>query len=198
MKYLKGKLNDTSMEYFSKNSDKHIQNMSKTIDDFRNFFKPEKQKTEFYLNDVLLDILSMVEPIFSRDNILMEFKEQNNYKIYGYPNELGQAILNIINNAKDALIDNYIKDKNIFISLSRDDTNIILTIKDNAGGIPTNLVDKIFDPYFSTKESKNGTGLGLYMTKLIIEEHMDGKINIFNKDDGACFEIILQESKQCH
>jgi len=192
MKYLKGKLNDEFIEYFNENTNKQIQNMSNTIDDFRDFFKPEKEKIEFDLNDVILDIVSMVSPIFIKNKITVSFDEKEKCKVYGYPNELGQAILNIINNAKDALVAKTIEDKTISLSLAIDDMNVVITIKDNAGGISIDLIDKIFNPYFSTKEKKNGTGLGLYMAKVIIEEHMDGKINLLNIDDGASFEIILQ------
>ncbi len=195
LKYSRDKLDKEFLEYFDINSNKQIQGMSKTIDDFRNFFKPEKEKVEFVINDVINDTLDMVKPIFSKDQIIIKFKKEDKYKVFGYPNELGQAILNIINNARDALIENSIENKNIFISLSGDDNKVILTIKDNAGGIPTDVIDKIFDPYFSTKEEKNGTGLGLYMSKLIIDDHMNGKIQVSNKDNGALFEIILREGE---
>jgi signal transduction histidine kinase len=110
--------------------------------------------------------------------------------MFGYPNELGQAILNIINNAKDALIEKNVEDKTISVSLSQNENHPTLTISDNAGGIPAGIIDKIFDPYFSTKE-KSGTGLGLYMTKLIIEDHMKGKINVTNNMEGAVFTLIF-------
>ncbi len=136
----------------------------------------------------------MVKPIFTRHNIEVVFNyADDNIEIIGYPNELGQAILNIINNAKDALIEYNKEYKKIEIILMKIDGEINLIIKDNAGGIPMNIINKIFDPYFSTKDSKNGTGLGLYMTKLIIEDHMGGELSVSNNESGAKFKILLVE-----
>jgi len=189
--YSMDKLDEEFMEYFKTSSKKQIYNMSKTIDDFRDFFKPEKEKVEFVINDVINNTLEMIKPIFTENKIDIVFDISEDYKFNGYPNELGQAILNIVTNAKDALIENEIQNKWIKINLVQSDKNIVLTIKDNAGGIPTEILPNLFDPYFSTKEEKNGTGLGLYITKIIIEDHMDGKINVFNGRDGAIFEIII-------
>ena len=189
--YSMDKLDEEFMEYFKTSSKKQIYNMSKTIDDFRDFFKPEKEKVEFVINDVIDNTLEMIKPIFTENKIDIVFDTSEDYKFKGYPNELGQAILNIVTNAKDALIENEIQNKWIKINLVQSDKNIVLTIKDNAGGIPTEILPNLFDPYFSTKEEKNGTGLGLYITKIIIEDHMDGKINVLNGRDGAIFEIII-------
>ncbi len=191
VKYNRKKLDDKSVEYFQKNSSKQIQNMSKTIDDFKNFFKPEKEKLEFCINKVITDTIDMVKPILDVHGINIIFDVNIEFKTIGYQNELGQGILNIINNSKDALIQNNIKNKEINILLKEENNNIIITICDNAGGISEDIIDQIFDPYFSTKCEKNGTGLGLYMTKIIIEEHMDGKINVSNDKDGAVFQIKL-------
>ena len=220
IKYKRDKLDDDNIEYFKENSNNQIQNMSKTIDDFRDFFKPEKEKVEFIINDVVSDAIDMVKPIFENNKIDIIFENKNKYKTLGFPNELGQTILNIINNAKDALVENKIcdksdstschKNKQIKITLKEEKIavensnfqTITLTISDNAGGIPQNIIDKIFDPYFSTKEEKDGTGLGLYMAKLIIEDHMGGKLSvsndiIINQDGkpsgGAVFKINLKE-----
>ncbi len=192
LKYKTNKLNSDVMEYFKLNSSKQINNMSDTIDDFRNFFKPEKEKIEFYINNVIVDTISIIKPILKQNKItLVNHCTENKYKILGYPNELGQGIINILNNAKDALIDNQIETKEIIISTNQIENNIILKIQDNAGGISENIIEKIFDPYFSTKDDKNGTGLGLYMTKIIIENHMSGEIKVSNIDNGAMFEITL-------
>ncbi len=185
------KLDKEFMDYFKINSKKQIHNMSKTIDDFRDFFKPEKEKVEFIINDAINSTLEMIKPIFSENKIDIIFEVSKNYKIIGYPNELGQAVLNIVTNAKDALVDSKNENKWIKIEIIQSDENIILTINDNAGGIPENILPNLFDPYFSTKEEKNGTGLGLYITKIIIEDHMNGKINVSNNKDGALFEIVL-------
>ncbi len=192
-KYKKGKLDDETVEYFKENSNKQIRQMSRTIDDFRNFFKSEKEKQEFSLNSIIINILNMVETTFTSNDIKINFYSQKEYRSLGYPNELGQAILNIINNAKDALIDKKIEDKQVNISLQENNKNIIISISDNADGIADEIIDKIFDPYFSTKEEKNGTGLGLYITKIIIEEHLNAKITVENNENGATFKIYLKQ-----
>jgi len=185
------KLDEKFLKYFKTNSNKQIQNMSKTIDDFRDFFKPEKEKVEFVINDVIDDTLSMIKPIFKTNEIEIIFNNRDKFKIISYPNELGQAILNIVNNAKDALVEKGIDKKKITIQIEKNNANIVLTISDNAGGIAHNLIDKIFDPYFSTKKTKDGTGLGLYMTKIIIQEHMKGELSVLNDDNGAVFSIVF-------
>ncbi|MEA3497693.1 MAG: HAMP domain-containing sensor histidine kinase, partial [Campylobacterota bacterium] len=205
LKYNRKKLDDKFVEYFKINSNKQIQGMSKTIDDFRDFFKHEKGKVEFVINDVINDTLEMVKPIFTQNKIEIVFDANQNFTTIGYPNELGQAILNIINNAKEELTEKDTKvsfdstnltneDKKIKINLEQIENEIILNISDNAGGIPNDIIDNIFNPYFSTKEEKNGTGLGLYMSKIIIEDHMGGKLSVSNSDDGAVFSIKLRDN----
>ncbi len=192
LKYSRDKLDKEFLEYFKLNSKKQIHNMSKTIDDFRDFFKPEKEKQEFIINETIQDTIDMVKPFFSDLEIELIFYTKEEITTIGYQNELGQGIINIINNAKDVLVENEIENKQINITLTQDDKDITLSISDNAGGIPDNIIDKIFDPYFSTKDEKNGTGLGLYMTKMIVEDHMDGKLSVSNNKAGAEFKIILK------
>jgi len=191
-KYNKDKLDKKSMEYFKENSKKQIDLMSTTIDDFRNFFKNEKNKTDFCINDVLTNILDMTKPIYTNNSITIEYYIENAYKVHGYPNSLAQAILNIINNAKDAFLDKEMEHKIIQLKVFKKDTDIFIEIKDNAGGIDEDIIEKIFDPYFSTKQEKNGTGLGLYMSKMVIEEQLDANIYVANEDNGAKFTIRLQ------
>jgi len=192
MEYKRGKLNDEIVDEFNNESSKQIKQMSQTISDFINFFSPEKKSKHFYLRDILYKSLSFLKPVLVNKNIIVEtnFEYKKPISLKGYPNELGQTVINIINNAKDALVENQIKDKRVYINIKEEGNNIIITIEDNAGGIPTDIMPKIFDPYFSTK-SKNGTGLGLYMSKMIIEEHMHGHILVRNSDKGAVFEIQL-------
>jgi len=194
-KYAKGTLDESAIEYFKKNSKKQIDLMSTTIDDFRDFFKEEKKKTEFCINEIIENILEMTKAIYVGGGIKIQLKASDRYMVSGYRNALSQAILNIINNAKDALIENSSENKKIEIELKRDGDRIIIIIKDNAGGIPDTILDKIFDPYFSTKKEKNGTGLGLYMTKMIITEQGGATIDVYNDDNGANFKISLKESK---
>jgi ABC-type amino acid transport substrate-binding protein len=189
LKYKMGKVNQEFIDKFKDNSKLQISNMSQTIDDFRNFFRPEKEKIGFYINDVLKNMLKITNPILESENINLNLNIDQNAYVVGYPNELGQVILNIINNAKDALISSEIEDKTIDITLTMDEKYINLSIADNANGIPHEIIDKIFDPYFSTKEEKNGTGLGLYMSKIIIENHMDSKLSVTSSDKGSRFNI---------
>ena len=193
LKYDRDKLNDEAMEFFKIHSKKQIHEMSKTIDDFKDFFKPQKVQTKFLLNDVLENLLDIVKPIYLSHHVSVKMNITQEYPIVGYQNELGQAVLNILNNAKDALIENEIEKKELNITVEEVNKKIHIIISDNAGGIPEDCIDNIFDPYFSTKEEKNGTGLGLYMTKMIIEEHMKGRIIAFNSLTGAIFTIVLEK-----
>ena len=116
-----------------------------------------------------------------------------NLSLETYPSEVKQVLLNLIKNAEDVLLVKEVKNPTITIeTLCSRDNNIILVVKDNGGGIPLDIIDKIFDPYFSTKKEKDGTGLGLYMSKIIIEEHCGGKMDISNDDDGAIFKISFK------
>ncbi len=193
-KHNKNKLDESSVKYFTNNSKKQIDLMSETIDDFRDFFKPDKERVDFCINDVVIEIYKMTEPLFVKNKILVKHEADDKIYFYGFANEFGQALINILNNAKDALIENNIVDKIIIVKIEDNDDEILITITDNAGGIPNDIIDKVFDPYFSTKEGKNGTGLGLYMTKLIIQEHLGGKISVANRTDGAEFKITLTKN----
>ena len=192
-KYNKNKLDEESFEYFKINSQKQIKQMSSTIDDFRNFFKTDKCINIFDLNNTINDMISITNIVLDNNKINIEINSNKTYKIKGYQSEFGQAILNILNNAKDALINNNIENKSILIKLYDSIDFIKIDICDNAGGINTDIINNIFDPYFSTKKEKNGTGLGLYMSKLIIEEHMNGTLEVSNKNDGAVFTITLKK-----
>jgi signal transduction histidine kinase len=126
---------------------------------------------------------------YNNIKINVEIEDNSCLEIYGYKNEFMQSFLNIINNAKDALLNNDYKNRRIDINLSNKDENLIILIQDNAGGINNGSLHKIFKAYFSTK--KDGHGIGLYMTKMIIEDKMGGKISVENKNAGACFKIKL-------
>ncbi len=125
------------------------------------------------------------------NNIECKIDIQDNFEIFCYPNEISQALLNIISNAKDILIERNIKDACICILSHKKEDKSIISIQDNAGGIKVSPIDKIFEPYFSTKEAKSGTGIGLYMTKTIIEKNNNGKIEIENSQKGAIFTITF-------
>ena len=177
-------------------SKKLIQKMSTTIDDFRNFFKTDKVKEEFKIIESIDTIVNLLDGSLKNHNISLDIsKVDKDIKLLGYKNELEQVILNIVNNSKDALIDKDISTKNIKIISYKKDNDIYIEIKDNAGGIPNNIINKIFEPYFTTKEQGKGTGIGLYMSKMIIETNMVGKLNVENDSNGAVFTIVLDKGE---
>jgi len=190
-----GHLSKEDIREFNEKSTRQIQLMSQTIDDFRDFFKPRKEKQTFCLNDIIKHLLDIITPVFEQANIKLHLIETKELFIKGYSNELAQATLNIFYNAKDALLENGIPNPKVEIKLLEKEENAVLIIHDNAGGIPEDIMEKIFDPYFSTKE-KNGTGIGLYMSKMIIEKHMEGKLKVKNQNGGASFIIIFRKVTQ--
>jgi len=177
----------------------YSQHLSKTIDDFRGFFKSNKKKEDTTLTIIVNDTLSIIKTSVENKNIKIVTNLSCKNIINTYPNELKQVVLNIIKNAEDNFIDkqdsNDIENPTITIKTfkSKDDNQCILQIIDNGGGIPEDIIDKIFDPYFSTKKEKDGTGLGLYMSKIIIEEHCNGKIEVYNECNNTIFNIIFKE-----
>lgn len=177
--------------------------LSNTIDDFKNFFERDKQKIDFNVNDLINKTLSLVEMSFSSNDIALvkDFKEE--IVIHNYKNELMQVVLNIINNAKDAIllaINDCEKIKLIKVSIFKEREYLKIQIHDNAGGIPKDIKDKIFEPYFTTKHQSQGTGIGLFMTQEIITKHMQGDIKVENKNfthgntsyHGALFTISIK------
>ena len=196
LKYKKGDLSDAVVKEFSDKFNEQINYMSQTIDDFRDFFKPEKEKETFLLNDTVQNAIDMIYKSFHKENISLTYNEKiKNAMVVGYPNEFSQVVLNILNNAKDALTQNECQNKAVIVTLMKIEGQYGLYIEDNGGGIKNEHLEKIFEPYFSTKEQYNGTGLGLYICKMIIEEHMQGKIeakNVQKKEEkGAKFCIYL-------
>ncbi|RXJ92054.1 histidine kinase [Malaciobacter molluscorum] len=151
--------------------------LSKTIDDFRNFFKPNKNKTIFNLKDVVDKTLKLLNSQFNINEIYF-VKNIENIKLHGLENELIQVLINILNNSRDEL-KKVAEDRFIFIDIKRVDDKAKFTIKDTAGGISTNIIKNIFDPYFTTK-GEEGTGIGLYMSKQIIENSFKGTIEAKN------------------
>ena len=166
-----------------------LEYMSKTIDDFRNFFNPNSKKEQFYIKEAINNAVRIVKSTLDFYQIELQIEVKEDYKIDGYKNEYSQAIMNIISNAKDILIEKNIGNPQIKIYVEKN-KKLTLCIEDNAGGIDKEIIDKIFDPYFTTKY-EYGTGIGLYMTKLIIEEKMNGLINVKNSKNGAIFSIEI-------
>ena len=169
----------------------YIKHLSSTIDDFRDFFKPKKDKQETNLDILVESALLIVQPSIDdkRINIITDLNSQSTF--VSYANELKQVLLNLIKNAEDVLIEKNIKEPRITIRTYEKDDAFILEVEDNAGGIPKEIMPKIFDPYFSTKTKKDGTGLGLYMSKIIVEEHCKGKLEVKNSNEGALFRVVI-------
>ncbi|MGB5793519.1 PAS domain-containing sensor histidine kinase [Poseidonibacter sp.] len=176
--------------------------LSQTIDDFKNFFERDKQKIKFNINENTNKTLNLIDMSFAGNNIEVIKDYKDEIEIRSYNNEFMQVLLNIINNAKDAILSNEIlkeKRKIIHISIYKQNDNAVIEIKDNAGGIPSEVIDKIFEPYFTTKHQSQGTGIGLFMTREIIVKHMEGKIEVENVKycfdeeiyKGALFRIII-------
>ncbi len=171
----------------------YSQHLSETINDFRNFFKPNKEKKETTYDEVVKSVLEIIEVSITNKNIQL-LQELNCHEPFStYPNELKQVILNLIKNAEDILLYKAVEDPTIKIATYTKEDKYILEVSDNAGGIPEKIMDKIFDPYFSTKKSKDGIGLGLYMSKIIIEEHCGGTLSIVNINKGALFKTVLNK-----
>ncbi|QKF66267.1 two-component system sensor histidine kinase [Arcobacter venerupis] len=187
-----GELNDEVIDRTVGKANILTNNMSKTIDDFRNFFRPNKEKEYFDINKGILDAINLVESTFEHHSIKLEkyFKEDK-IEVLGFPNEFSQAILNIISNAKDALVENKIENPIVKIETKIQDEFVFISIKDNACGIKDEIINKIFEPYFTTKHEVQGTGIGLYMSKIIIEKNMNGQIIVENTHEGANFIIKL-------
>jgi len=172
----------------------YIQYMSNTIDDFRNFFAVDTKKEFMTLNEIVFNVNKMIDKSFLALNINIEIGNNELTKLYLYKNELIQVVINILNNAKDAFLDKNIENPTITISFEENAEFQKIHIEDNAGGISENLIDKIFNPYFSTKNSKNGTGLGLYICKTIMEKEDTGTITVSNKNNGAIFTILINKN----
>ena len=171
--------------------DDFSQHLSKTIDDFRGFYKEDKVKTNIRFSDITRGALDIVAISVKNKNIRIDTEFTCKKKVAVYPNELRQVILNLIKNAEDVLVENEIVNPTIRLRTYDDGENSYFEVSDNAGGIAQNIIEKIFDPYFSTKTKKDGTGLGLYMSKTIVEEHCGGKLMVANTQDGALFTISI-------
>ncbi|SKB82043.1 ATP-binding protein [Malaciobacter marinus] len=190
--YNMGDLDDKFMEKSINKANILTSSMSKTIDDFRNFFKPNKTKEYFKINKTVKKAIYLIESTFEHNYIEIEkdFSKED-IEVYGFANEFSQSILNILSNAKDALIEKRVEDAKVKIRVYKDKNSAIVQIEDNAKGISKDIKEKIFEPYFTTKEEGKGTGIGLYMTKTIIENSMGGEISVENTDLGACFTICV-------
>jgi signal transduction histidine kinase len=184
-------MNKESVISVTNQIDEQVQYLSRTIDDFRNYFKPNKNSKKFAIQTLFEEVRSMSSHFLESNGIKIGIDPGEDFAIVSLKSELMQVMVNIVNNAKDALLERRVVNPLIELEARLDHKGVIIVIKDNAGGIEESVSERIFEPYFSTKNAKNGTGLGLYMAKTIVEEHLKGVISTFNDEKGAIFVIKL-------
>ena len=207
--YDKKNFSKESLDDYINRAKRQIEYMSQTIDDFRNFYKPSKSKNSFDLESSIKTTLKIVEDQFDNNDIKIELFCKEKIVLNSYENELKQSILNILNNAKDAIFQRREKEsfkalinivvKKVAGSKVKDDIEnfdskknfAIISIQNNGGNIDEKIIDRIFEPYFTTKFETQGTGIGLYMSKIIIEKNLKGKISVKNIPNGVVFELVL-------
>lgn len=171
--------------------DNHIAFLSSTIDDFKNFFRTDQEAKPTQLHTIMMKALEILHPAIVNNNINLNKSCETHKSFDSFESELIQVAINIVNNAIDILKERP-EPREIYIhGYEEEENSLVLTISDNAGGINETILPNIFDPYFSTKSEKNGTGLGLYMSKTIVEEHCHGKLKAQNLENGVCFTISL-------
>jgi PAS domain S-box-containing protein len=187
----KGECTEGYVEESVKKMMETIRHMSKTIDDFRDFTRLDKEKMDFHVLETIHKTISLQESSLNTEQIRIEVVADCDCVISGYPNEFSQVLLNIMMNAQDALVRQQVPAPVVTIRAACEDGKCVVTITDNAGGIPEAIIDKIFDPYFTTKEPDKGTGIGLYMSKTIVEKNMGGTLSARNVHGGAEFRIVI-------
>ncbi len=195
-----GQLDKKQLDYYADEIMNSANYLSNTIDDFSDFFKPNKSKEVFKIINCFEKTFKLLNTQLINNNVTL-IKNISDIEIYGFENELIQVLINILNNAKDEFARNKQKRNLVFVNVFLTDNKINISIKDNAGGIKENSVNRIFEPYFTTKHQSQGTGIGLYMSEVIIEKHMQGKLNVRNVEykyenevyTGAEFNIIINK-----
>lgn len=191
MQFQLGRLTEDSMHQLQDKAQQMILRMSQTIDEFRNFFKPSKQAETFQLAATVRAAADILEGMFKNHNIRLELDCPEDIHLDGVPGEFSQVILNLLGNARDAVLTARPTEPSIGVSAWREDGQIRIEVRDNGAGIDPAILHKIYEPYFTTKEEGKGTGIGLYMSKMIIENNMHGRVEARNLDRGACFTLLL-------
>jgi len=181
--------NDEIIETVHKSNDV-LKYMSNTIDDFRDFFTKNKTEERFYVSEQIELAINMTRSSINSNNIKIDIFIKNNIQVIGSKNEYLQVLINILSNAKDAIVSKGIKNGKITIKLLKKDSYSIVEIDDNGGGITIEPIDQVFESFY-TENKKNGTGIGLFMSKLIVENNMNGKLTVENIQNGARFRIIV-------
>lgn len=179
-KFISGKLTEDFIDSRVEDAGVLAKNMSETLEDFRTFFDPNKSHKSFSIKNVIEKSLDLTKYQLEKEGIEVSFTMNQDIEIYGFENELTHVILNLINNSQDALCQNKIENKKIILLVKETNKKVVINIIDNAGGIKSDIMQKVFDPYFTTKHKSVGTGIGLYMSKQMIEKHMNGNISCKN------------------
>ncbi|TLP36152.1 PAS domain-containing sensor histidine kinase [Arcobacter arenosus] len=183
--YKKNEIDEEFIQDFINKNKITINFMSNTIDDFRNFFTIDKKPIRFSINESIKNVLNLTEAQLKKQNIKISLNEYQDFEINGYKSEFEHVIMNFISNSKYELEEKKIENPEIIINIKEYE----LEFEDNAGGIPKDLITRIFEPYFTSKDQGKGTGMGLYMSKMIIEDNMKGSIEVENTQKGAKFII---------
>lgn len=187
-----GKLTEDEIAQFKEESSQYIHKMSSTIDDFRNFFSPTKEKELFIVSDAIKESIKFVKDSYSdRKVALIDRTQDGDTQLCSYKNELMQVIMILLNNSRDAVVVNKIENPQVIVELIHKDEKIEIRITDNGGGINNDIMDRIFEPYFTTKFKSDGTGVGLYMSKMIVEDSIGGELVLKNHGDGVLASLIL-------
>ncbi|MEA3490770.1 MAG: ATP-binding protein [Campylobacterota bacterium] len=187
-----GRLTHEELTQFKEESSQYIHKMSSTIDDFRNFFSPTKEKEQFVVLDAIKESIKFVKDSYLDSGVeLIDRTQDRDTQMCSYKNELMQVIMILLNNSRDAVTGNNIENPQVIVYILENDGEIKICIKDNGGGIDDEIMDRIFEPYFTTKFKSDGTGVGLYMSKMIIEDSIGGELVLENDDDGVLATLIL-------
>lgn len=189
-------LTKESIDIFKEESSQYIHKMSSTIDDFRNFFSPAKEKEKFVVTDAIKESIKFVKDSYVDASVeIIDKTKKTNTQLFSYKNELIQVIMILLNNSRDAAVCNKITNPKVTVYCEEHDSQIKICVQDNAGGIPDDVMDRIFEPYFTTKFKSDGTGVGLYMSKMIIEDSIGGDLLLENHENGVLAILTLSVEK---
>jgi len=166
-----------------------LEYMSNTIDDFTNFNKKSEAKSSFLVSDVVAGVYNIVGPTLKKNEIIFEIAERTDFSVYSYQNELSQVILNLVQNAQDVLLKRLVRQAKITLVIEKS----YIRVQDNAGGVESDVIDYIFEPYFTTKMQGSSLGLGLYMSKLILDKHFNASIEVVQNAESTSFNIVFEE-----
>jgi signal transduction histidine kinase len=182
-------LTEETLERDAASARRLIEKMSTTIDDFRDFFRPDREMSSFDVATSIRDAVFIVEASLKSNHIELALEAPKGMTASGFPGQYGQAVLNLLVNAKEAILEHRQTEGRIRVALGQENGAAVLTVEDNGGGIPVDILPRLFDPYFTTKDQ--GTGIGLYMAKMIIERNMEGTISAANIEGGASFTLSI-------